>query len=145
MMIRKKLASYFVATVLVFVGVFAVVTTISPVALAAKCENEVSLVPGAKPWYSGLCKAGTNDIQISDPGQAAVAIGLNILGAILVLAGYVAVGYVIWGGFNYMTAAGDSGKISSAKTMIQNALIGLLIALSAVAIVTFIGGVYGVT
>lgn len=111
---------------------------------AGKCSSEVQLLPGATPWYSGLCKEGTNEIQITSPAEDSVKIGLNVLSFILIIAGYVAVGFVIWGGFKYMLASGDSGKISSAKQTIQNALIGLLIALSAAAIVTFIGGSYGI-
>ncbi len=129
-----------------------IVTTVPTSSVyAAKCKNEPSLLPGAKPWYSGLCKPGsddnhpTNDIQLTTPAESAGKITLNILNIILVLAGYVAVAYVMWGGFKYMTANGDSGSISSAKKIITNALIGLLISLSAVAIIYFIGGVYGIS
>jgi hypothetical protein len=108
---------------------------------AAKCTKEVSLL-GIPPWYSNLCKEGTNDVTVEDPGAAAIIILLNIIGIAVRLAGYGAVGFVIWGGIQYIIANGDSGKLSSAKKTIQNALIGLLIALSAIAIVTFIGSSY---
>ncbi|OGL32232.1 hypothetical protein A3F64_01515 [Candidatus Saccharibacteria bacterium RIFCSPHIGHO2_12_FULL_42_8] len=86
----------------------------------------------------------TNDIELTTPQESGTKITLNILNIIMVLAGYVAVAYVIWGGFKYLTANGDSGSIASAKKTITNALIGLLISLSAVAIIYFIGGVYGI-
>lgn len=108
---------------------------------AASCKSEQSLL-GIPPWYHGLCKDGTNDVEIADPGKAAVIILLNVISIVLRLASYGAVGYVIWGGVQYIIANGDAGKLASAKKTIQNALTGLLIALSAVAIVTFIGGVY---
>lgn len=145
-MIRRQFTAGVVVALFV-AGVFGSAALTPLTVQAADCKNEASLVPGAKPWYSGLCKKDTNEIQInsSQPMESFTKIALNVLGAILILVGYVAVGFVIWGGFNYMMAAGDSGKISNAKSTIQNALIGLLIALSAAAIVTFIGGSYGIT
>lgn len=135
------------ALVLLFAGIIST-TSASQTATAAECKNEVSLLPGAKPWYSGLCKMNgsdkTNDIELTTPQESGTKIALNILNIIMVLAGYVAVAYVMWGGFNYLTATGDSGKTASAKRTITNALIGLLISLSAVAIIYFIGGVYGI-
>ena len=144
-MIRKLAGA--LTLVLLFAGIIST-TSISQTATAAECKNEVSLLPGAKPWYSGLCKMDgtnkTNDIELTTPQESGTKITLNILNIIMVLAGYVAVAYVIWGGFKYLTANGDSGSIASAKKTITNALIGLLISLSAVAIIYFIGGVYGI-
>ncbi len=110
-------------------------------AQAASCKNEQSLL-GIRPWYHGLCNDEGTGVEITNPGKDAVVIVLNVIGIALGVASYVAVGFVIWGGIRYVIANGDSGKLSSAKATIQNALIGLLIALSAVAIVTFIGGIY---
>ncbi len=142
----RKLAGI-LTLVLLFAGIVST-TSLSQTATAAECKNEVSLLPGAKPWYSGLCKMDgankTNDIELTTPQESGTKIALNILNIIMVLAGYVAVAYVMWGGFNYLTATGDSGKTASAKRTITNALIGLLISLSAVAIIYFIGGVYGI-
>lgn len=43
--------------------------------------------------------------------------------------GIVAVIMIMWGGFKWVTAAGNSGKISDAKDTIYNAIIGLVLAL----------------
>lgn len=149
-MIKK--AGALIALLVLLTG-FLSVTSTSQSVFAAKCKNETALLPGAAPWYAGLCKPGsdedhpTNEIYLEGRPiqEAAGKIGLNILNIILVLAGYVAVAYVMWGGFKYLTANGDSGSIASAKKTITNALIGLLIALSAVAIIYFVGGVYGIS
>jgi hypothetical protein len=69
-----------------------------------------------------------------------ILIILNVLSIVIRISSYIAVGLVIWGGFQYILAAGDSSKISNAKKTISNALIGLLIALSAIAIVAFVKG-----
>lgn len=112
---------------------------VSSTAHAAECENQVNFL-GIPPWYNGLCKSGTSDIEIdkSNPVGSISIVILNIIAIAIRLGGYVAVGFIIWGGIKYITAAGDSSKIASAKKTITNALIGLLIAFSAVAIVTFI-------
>lgn len=114
------------------------VPVISQAALAAPCKSEVKILT-IDPWYHNICAAGTNEIEFDDnPSVTVGQIGINVLSIALQIAGYIAVGFVIWGGLKYILAAGDSGKLASAKNIIQNALIGLLIALSAVAILNFI-------
>ena len=62
---------------------------------------------------------------------------VNILSAIV---GVAAVIMVIIGGFRYITSAGDSGSISSAKNTILYALVGAIIATLAQVIVRFVLG-----
>lgn len=59
------------------------------------------------------------------------------------LLGVVALALLMYGGFIWMTAIGDSGKIDKAKKIIQNAIIGLIIIFSAFAITTFLMGIFG--
>lgn len=136
----KKLYSLLLA---ILVAAVLQLTPLIPaqVASAAACKSEVSFL-GIPPWYSNLCKEGTNDVEVEDPGDAAVIILLNLVGIAMRLAGYGAIGFVIWGGIQYVIANGDASKLASAKKTILNALIGLLITLSAVAIVTFVSGIY---
>ena len=69
----------------------------------------------------------------------------GILNAIIVVAGLVAVVFVLIGGINYMTSAGDSAKVKKAKETILYAVIGLIIAALSFAIVNFTIGniIYG--
>lgn len=62
---------------------------------------------------------------------------VNILNAIILVSGIVAVIFIIIGGVNYMTSAGDAGKVAKAKNTILYALIGLVICVLAFAIVNF--------
>lgn len=55
-----------------------------------------------------------------------------------VLMGVVAIIILIYAGYMYITSGGDSRKVSTAKTTIIYAAIGIVIALSAQAIVNFI-------
>lgn len=56
------------------------------------------------------------------------------------LVGVVAVIMVIFGGFRYITAAGDSGKTKTAKDTILYALIGVIIVALAQTIVKYVIG-----
>jgi len=70
--------------------------------------------------------------------DALPSIIINILNAIIAVAGLVAVIFVIVGGFNYITSSGDAGKAKKAKDTILYAVIGLIICVLAFAIVNFV-------
>lgn len=62
----------------------------------------------------------------------------KIINAVLILLGIVAVVIVLYGGFVYMTSGGQEEKISQGKKILINGAIGLVIILSAFAIVQFV-------
>ncbi len=62
----------------------------------------------------------------------------RVVKAFLALLGIIAVALIIYAGFLWMTSAGNPEKIDRAKKIIIDAVIGLLIILSAYAIVAFI-------
>ena len=51
----------------------------------------------------------------------------NIVNFMLIVAAIATFGYLVWGGFNFMTASGDSKKVEQAQHRISNALLGLAI------------------
>lgn len=61
------------------------------------------------------------------------------IGLVLSFIGILFLILVIYGGITWMTATGNDQKVEKAKNMIINAVIGLLIVLSAYAITNFIG------
>lgn len=66
-------------------------------------------------------------------------VGLAIVEILLRIGGLVAVGFVIYGGFNYITSQGEPDKTKSARQMIVNAIIGVAIATIATVAVAFVG------
>ena len=64
-------------------------------------------------------------------------IGL-IIRTVLSLIGIVMVVLIIYGGFLWMTAAGDEKKVDKAKKILSNAVIGLVIVLAAYSIAWFV-------
>jgi len=116
---------------------------------AAAC-NPNQLFLGVFPtWYKYLetaditDKAGVTTCKImidfsNNPNQFWL-IGLGIVDILLRVAGLVAVAFVVYGGFMYMTSQGEPDKTSKAKNTLLNSLIGLTIAIMATVIVSFVG------
>lgn len=66
----------------------------------------------------------------------------RIINVAMAVLGVVCVVMLIVGGYNYTMSAGDASKVTKAKNTILYAVIGLVIALLALAIVNFVlGGV----
>lgn len=71
------------------------------------------------------------------------AVGLAIIDMLLRFAGLAAVISIIIAGISYITASGNSDQITSARKRIINSLLGLALAITAAAIVSFIGNKLG--
>lgn len=100
-------------------------------------------------WYRGLARGtegGTCDIlSPNDVGGVSAfvwRIVLNIIDILLSLVAYLSVGFIIFGGFKYILAAGTPDALAKAKTTITNAVIGLVLSLVAVAIVNVVSGLF---
>ena len=74
--------------------------------------------------------AHNNDDLISDTNK--------IINVVLGVLGVVAVGVVIYGGFLFLTAQGDPGRIKKGKDSITWGIIGLIIALLSWSIINFV-------
>ena len=62
----------------------------------------------------------------------------NILTAVLGLVGIIALGVILYGGFRWMTAAGNEEAVGEAKKIITAGVIGLIIVIVAWAVVSFV-------
>jgi len=99
---------------------------------------------GFPTWYEYL--NGTTD---SATGACSPAItGLSdiwlivaaVIEILLRVAALVAVGFVIFGGVEFLTSQGEPDKTNKARQTLINALVGLVIAVLAAVIVNFIAG-----
>ena len=79
-------------------------------------------------------KAGTNGTDIL------TNTAVTVINLILLIAGILAVIYLIYAGVLYITAGGDTGKADKGRTGIVNAIIGLVIISAAYLLVRFVGG-----
>lgn len=134
-MIKK----YLVLSLLVLFGAASInIVGSNQVFAAENCEHSFLTLP---PWYRGLTNT---DCTVKSPKDAGglggfiTTVLLNVGEMLTQLAGYAAVVFILYGGFRYMTSQGEASGIQSAKKMITNASIGLLISILAVTIIKFI-------
>ena len=86
-------------------------------------------------WYDGLPGETNSDggCSVKNPEdekqmkQYIWTVALNIASIIFGVAGYLAVLFVIYGGFQYMLSRGDPGLAAKGKKTITNAVIGIVI------------------
>lgn len=93
---------------------------------------------GLPTWYRGLNLDKEGIKSKTDIPKVIWTIVANIIDAISRIAGIVAIGFIIWAGFQYMLAAGNSGQLAAAKNTLKNAIIGLCIAVLASTIISLV-------
>jgi len=116
-------------------------TVAAPYTVYADCNDRLLTFPA---WFKGLTDANC-DIQKPDSSKEGLSkfiwtIVLNITEFMLQLVGYIAVGFIIYGGFKYITGAGSPDSTVRARKTIMNAVIGLVISLFSVALVNLVAG-----
>ena len=74
-------------------------------------------------------------VWAEERGDAAIQI---LVGRVIAFLYIVAVLYGLWGGFNILTAGGDEEKVKKGKTIIIQALIGLVVIFLASSIVQWL-------
>src|SRR4030042_1365200 len=107
------------------------------------CKNKCALAQEPPVW--GEIPEGEN-IEIGRKAIESTGLSktdprviiVNIIRIFLGFLGIVLLILIIYAGFLWMTAGGEEEKISQAKIILKNSLIGLLIILSSYAIVSFI-------
>lgn len=82
------------------------------------------------------CTTNTNENPLLGEGGAIS----RVMGILSIILGAVAVIFIIYGGIKYITSNGDSSAISTAKSTIIYAIIGLVVAVLARPIINFVIG-----
>lgn len=103
-------------------------------------------------WYNGVAKGGAEDCDevsvdaVAGTGDKAyggklgaflMRIAFNIVEILMNVAAYVAVAFIIVGGFKYLTSMGSDGNAKGRKTII-NACVGLLLSILSIGIINFV-------
>ncbi|HET7320745.1 MAG TPA: hypothetical protein VFI84_04150 [Candidatus Saccharimonadales bacterium] len=154
MSLVKKLMTYkmFVKTTLAFIVSLVATSVSSGYAFAAgpsaTCQAHDFF--GLKPWYQYLPLDSNCDIKNSFhvlPGGGhqsdLVLILLAVIDDLLRIAGLVAVGFIIYAAISFITSQGNPEDTARARSTAINALVGLVIAIVAVAFVSFLGNKLG--
>lgn len=74
----------------------------------------------------------------SSGGNQLIDIVTRVVNALLLIAGIIAVIYLIYGGILYITAGGDAEKATKGRTAVINAVIGVIIILLALVILAYV-------
>ncbi|HZJ34635.1 MAG TPA: hypothetical protein VFD55_01305 [Candidatus Angelobacter sp.] len=122
-------------------GALFVAITPQPAFAATACNRGFLGFPA---WYDGLIKDETT-CDLKSPSDPDVGLSkfiwrivLNVIEIGLMLAGYIAAFFILYGGFQYMISEGLPEKAVKAKATLLNAVIGLVISIVSVAIINFI-------
>ncbi len=128
----------FCKKLLIFLGIIAAISTstslISSRSTFADTRSDGSNCTnflGMTNWDCGFNSSMSSEGELT---SNIVIIASNVLTDITVIASYLVIGYVIYGGYLYMFSSGDAGKAASGKKSLTNAFIGLAIVMSAYAI-----------
>ena len=78
---------------------------------------------------------GCSDAKGSPSVQSTITLVINVLSFVV---GFAAVIMIIIGGFRFITAGGDSGKVASAKDSVLYSIVGLVVVVLAQTIVKFV-------
>lgn len=119
--------------ILGFILATPLVLAVSPVALAADTpSSQACLGTGGQPQPDGTCK-DTNGGGIDFNGALK-----KVVNTLIFIVGAASVIMIIIGALRYVLSGGDSAGIKSAKDTILYAVVGVVVALIAYAIVTFV-------
>ena len=125
---------------IVFLGIMAAILSTTslisstPISAADNTRSDgstCSYLLGMTNWDCGFNQSMSSEQDLT--GNI-VIIASNVLTDITVIAAYLVIGYVIYGGYLYMFSSGDPGKAAAGKKSLTHAFIGLAIVMSAYAI-----------
>lgn len=129
-MIKRFLLSLImVLTIFSAISIFTSHPTYADAAFSGDCRSFLGLT-------SWDCNVNISDQNSLKSGIWMIA--TNVLTDITVIAAYLVLGYVIYGGYKYTFSAGDPGKVAEGKKTLTHAFIGLAIVMSASVILSSI-------
>lgn len=97
---------------------------------------------GMKPWHAGVEK--DSECRILQPktdkelNLMIWKIVLNVLADLMLMVGYLALGFTIYGGYLYIMSKGDPGRIQKGRMTLISAVTGVVIAVLANVIINTI-------
>ena len=129
----RSLIKKIIVLIAVIIASFVTINITTPAPVYAKeCSNEDYSFLGLTPWYCGVKDDPKSQDEIT---TNIIQIATNIFTDITVASAYLILGFVIYGGYLYMTAGGDPGKAATSRKVLTRAFIGLAIVLLANVIV----------
>lgn len=107
--------------------------------VGAACAEGIGGFLGLRTWDACLNHTSKGAPQINSLSDIWLIV-LPLLEDAIKVAGYVAAGFVIWGGIKYIKSQGEPSELTASRQVIYNAIFGLILAMLSVAIVNLIAG-----
>ena len=147
---KNNLSKFFAVALFACMPVFAGLALSVPAAAATPdpiCDASLLGIPA---WYNGLAapdESVDNAEPDSKPSCSIVSpsnsddltsfiwhIVLNVIDMMLVVVAYIASGFIMYGGFLWLTGGARPDMVAKGRKTILNAVIGLIIAMGAIAL-----------
>ena len=138
---KNLFKTFFIAGFFIFAVASPVMAAVTPqtasAAVGGSCEGRLLGIP---PWYRGLTNNNPPACDLKTPNDVGgIAnfiwrIVLNGVEMAIVIVAYIAVFFLMYGGFLYLTGGANPSQIEKARKTIMNAVIGLVIAMAAIAL-----------
>jgi hypothetical protein len=147
-----KLIKTWIATLLLVSSLGgALITVAAPMPVSAAGSGCSSFL-GFPAWYDGLTKGDCEIMSPNDPDVGGIQnfimrIAMNVVGIVLVGVAYVSIGFILYAGLLLIKgitgeSPGSPKIAATARKMILNACIGLVLSLIAITVVDFIASIY---
>ncbi len=148
---KKKILALVAAFLTISGGLVAMNPATASAIGGGDCGAEPFL--GFRPWYAGLCDGDSKDSNIAQPAEHDEkdlalfiwTIALNVTFDLTLAVGYIALGFVIYGGYLYIMSQGDPSKMARGKKTLTSAIIGTIIAMLASVAVNTVKVALGIT
>ena len=116
----------------------ALLFTLSPVALAAGANDDIkNICNQGQNGTSEFCQGYSEGGATGDTDNPVIKVIRAVINILLYVAGVLSVIFVMFGGFKYITSAGDPQKAASGRQTLLYALVGLVVVAMAIPIVSF--------
>ncbi|MDB5175782.1 MAG: rane protein [Candidatus Saccharibacteria bacterium] len=112
------------------------VSVLAPIGVASAANNiQDSLCQGTNIATTGVA---SNGCAAEADSNAFNNVAKRVVNIFSVIVGIIAVIFIIYGGFKYITSGGDSNNVSGAKNTLIYAIVGLIIVAMAQFIVRYV-------
>ncbi|MBA3758545.1 hypothetical protein H0X10_02845 [Candidatus Saccharibacteria bacterium] len=140
---KRRLLSVVLLFTVTFAGGAVLLPAAAHAATRANCVESAGGFLSFPTWYKYLDPVFDDaskacNLNLAFPDDIGKVL-LAVFEIILRVGSLVAIGYVIYGGIQYIISQGEPERIKNARTTIINAIIGMVITIFASAIVSLIG------
>ncbi|OGC81565.1 MAG: hypothetical protein A2V81_04780 [Candidatus Abawacabacteria bacterium RBG_16_42_10] len=82
------------------------------------------------------------DLSVSDSGYSVLELINKGIALVILLAGFLSIVFMLWGGIRFIVSGGKEDKVKSAVHTIRYAVIGLIVTILSITVINLIGRVF---